>query len=154
MLYLPLVVEWPVRIAWPAAFRVTLATMLPFTTKATVPVGVLVPDGWLTVTVNVTFCPTLIGLEEATRVVVVGAGAVDALTFSVRVCVLPSKFVSPLYTAVMVWVPVVEKLVDRVALPPASTVAVPITAFPSLKVTVPVGVPAPGATGATTAVKV
>jgi hypothetical protein len=54
----------------------------------------------------------------------------------------------------MVWPPVAEKLVVKVAVPPASTVAVPRTRLPSMKVTVPVGVPVPGVTAATVAVKV
>ena len=40
------------------------------------------------------------------------------------------------------------------ALPVASSVAVPIVVSPSLNVTVPVGTPVPGATGATVAVSV
>ena len=42
----------------------------------------------------------------------------------------------------------------KVARPPASSVPVPRTVAPSLKVTVPVGVPAPGLTAATVAVNV
>src|SRR5262245_39031226 len=54
----------------------------------------------------------------------------------------------------MVWPPATAKLVVSVALPPVPTATVPRITFPSLKVTVPVGVPRPGATAATVAVKV
>ena len=56
--------------------------------------------------------------------------------------------------AVMAWPPVAAKLVVNVAVPPVPTATVPRTALPSLKVMVPVGVPPPGATAATLAVKV
>ena len=54
----------------------------------------------------------------------------------------------------MAWPPAAAKLVVNVALPPAPTATVPRITLPSLNVTVPVGVPAPGATAATVAVKV
>src|SRR5262245_6267257 len=54
----------------------------------------------------------------------------------------------------MAWPPATAKLVVNVALPPVPTATVPRITFPSLKVTVPVGVPAPGATAATLAEKV
>src|ERR1700719_3042330 len=41
----------------------------------------------------------------------------------------------------MVWLPVVEKRVEKVAVPFAPTVAVPRITLPSLKVTAAVGVP-------------
>ncbi|GAO05929.1 hypothetical protein TPA0598_01_02990 [Streptomyces lydicamycinicus] len=52
-----------------------------------------------------------------------------------------------------VWVPTLNAFVETLAVPPDS---VPVRVGPPLmtKVTVPVGVPAPGATGATIAVKV
>src|SRR5262245_5338293 len=54
----------------------------------------------------------------------------------------------------MTWPPGVAKLAMKVALLPAPTGALPSTVAPSRKVTVPVGVPAPGATAASVAVKV
>src|SRR5439155_1086528 len=54
----------------------------------------------------------------------------------------------------MAWPPAAAKLLVNVALPPVPTATVPRTTLPSLKVTVPVGVPPPGATVATVAVKV
>src|SRR5258708_38176906 len=53
----------------------------------------------------------------------------------------------------MAWLPAAAKLVVNVAVPPVPTATVPRTAFPSLNVTVPVGVPTPGAKTATGAVK-
>src|SRR5437763_1217285 len=54
----------------------------------------------------------------------------------------------------MAWPPAAAKLVVNVAVPPGPTATVPRITLPSLKVTVPVGVVAPGATAATVAVKV
>src|SRR5262245_39976608 len=54
----------------------------------------------------------------------------------------------------MAWPPAAAKLVVNVATPPGPTATVPRITSPSVKVTVPVGVPAPGATAATVAVKV
>src|SRR5437867_2951274 len=51
------------------------------------------------------------------------------------------------------WLPTVRAVVANVAVPLVS-VAVPSVLLPSRKVRVPVGVPAPGATAATVAVKV
>jgi len=54
--------------------------------------------------------------------------------------VLPAKFVSPPYTAVMLCAPTDRDAVLKVATPEASA-PVPNCVAPSLKVTVPVGVP-------------
>src|SRR5262245_16259718 len=54
----------------------------------------------------------------------------------------------------MTWPLAAAKLVVNLAVPSAPTGAVPRTTLPSLKVTMPVGAPAPGATAATVAVKV
>src|SRR5258707_11903038 len=54
----------------------------------------------------------------------------------------------------MAWRPATEKRVVNVAVPLAPTATVPRITLPSLNVTVPVGVVAPGATAATVAVKV
>ena len=69
--------------------------------------------------------------------------------------VLPAKLPSVLYTAVMLCgLPATDSaVVLKVATPPLR-VPVPNVAAPSLNVTVPVGVPAPGATAATVAVNV
>ena len=60
-----------------------------------------------------------------------------------RVPVLPEKLESPLYTAVMVWLPAVRDVVAKVAVavPPLPlSVPEPIVTPPSLKSTVPDGV--------------
>src|SRR5690349_4101253 len=68
--------------------------------------------------------------------------------------VLVVKLVSPAYVAVTGWVPTAKELVELDdALPPDSVTGLP-KAEPSTKNwTCPVGVPAPGATGPTVAVK-
>jgi hypothetical protein len=69
------------------------------------------------------------------------------------VLVLVAKLPSPLYTAVIEWLAAASELVVNVAVPP-DRVLVPSVVLPSLNVTVPVGLPAPGAETATVAVKV
>jgi hypothetical protein len=66
--------------------------------------------------------------------------------------VLAEKFVAPPYTAVSEWTPNDNPAVVKVPLP-LESVAVPRVVFPSLKVTVPAGIPVPGATTVTVAVK-
>ena len=63
------------------------------------------------------------------------------------------KLPSPLYTAVIEWVPGVRLLIGRLVWP-ALRATVPKVVVPSLKVTVPVGVPDPGALAVTVAVNV
>ncbi len=67
---------------------------------------------------------------------------------------LPLKFVSPLYLAVIEWDPTVNALVANVAWPVASRLPLPRVLVPSRNVTVPVGVPVPGGFTVTVAVKV
>jgi hypothetical protein len=119
--------------------------------NVTVPVGVPAPgDTTATVAVNVTDCPNTDGLADEVRVVVVFA----LLTVWVRTAlVLPEKLESPLYLAVIEWDPTASVDVANVATPPDS-VPVPRVVVPSRKVTVPVGVPVAGGTGATVAVNV
>src|SRR3954453_11085453 len=61
---------------------------------------------------------------------------------------------SPTYATVIGWFPTARPDVENVALPAASSAAVPTTVTPSRKSTETVGVPAPGATAATVAVNV
>src|SRR5205814_1858251 len=69
--------------------------------------------------------------------------------------VLVRKLPSPLYTAVIVWLPTESVVVaPLVALPPVKLTAAPKLTSSILNWTVPVGVPAPGATAPTVAVKV
>src|SRR3954467_6579582 len=60
----------------------------------------------------------------------------------------------PPYVTVIGWLPLLSVEVVNVACPAALRVAVPSVLFLSLKVTVPVGSPKPGALAATVAVKV
>jgi hypothetical protein len=90
------------------------------------------------------------GLLDANVVVVL---------FWLTVCVsaedvLELKLPSPLYAPVMLWFATESAEVVYVALPDASTLTVLRVVAPSLKVTVPVGVPAPGLVTVTVAVKV
>lgn len=81
------------------------------------------------------------------------AGAV--LIVSVRTDeVLALKLESPLYWAVIECEPAVSDAVEKLACPKASSVSVSITVAPSLKATVPDGVPSPAGLFVTTAVNV
>src|SRR6516225_9943422 len=71
MVYRPATEKEPRMRAWPLASTVTRATTVLPTKNVTVPVGVPVPDGSRTVAVNVTACPTLTGLADASSDVVV-----------------------------------------------------------------------------------
>src|SRR6266516_4415702 len=119
--------------------------------KFTVPAGLPAPGGTtVTVAVNVTLDPATDGFEEEVTVVVVLA----LLTVWVSTAlVLVLKFASPPYDAVIEGDPTANVEVVNVAVPP-DRVPVPSVVAPSRKVTVPLGLPAPGATGATVAVKV
>jgi hypothetical protein len=64
---------------------------------------------------------------------------------------LATKFVSPLYLAVIVCLPTESFVVKRMAWPPF-TFKLDMEKAPSKKVTVPVGIPLPGATGRMVAV--
>ena len=140
-------------VATPAPSRVplsvTVVTPLVMTNE-TVPVGTPPPGNTgPTKAVKLTVCPTTEGSGNEVTVVVVEAW----LTVWVSVPLEPVKFASPLYVAVTVCVPAESTLVLTLAVPPES---VPVSVGPPLmtNVTVPVGVPAPGETGATVAVKV
>ena len=120
--------------------------------KMMVPVGVPEPGGTAeTVAVKVTNWPYTEGLELESSVVVVFA------LFTVwrsGLKGLKLKLSSPPYSAVMVWMPTVRLSVLMVACPEPSRVLIPSIVAPSMKVTFPVGVPAPGGTAETVAVKV
>ncbi len=138
------------KVAWPPLSGLVANAVEP-SLKVTVPVGVPLPEPEaLTVAVKVTTCPYTDGLAEEARAVVLP----DLLTVWLRVEeVLPLKLSSPLYTAVIECDATLSPLVTKVACPPLR-VPVPMTAPLSLKVTVPLGVPLPGATAFTVAVKV
>src|SRR5215470_1449871 len=83
MVWVPTVSEEVVKAAVPPD-RGTVASTVAPSVKVTVPVGV--PALLVTVAVNVTACPTLLGLSEDTSVVAV---AFPPLTVSVAVATLP-----------------------------------------------------------------
>ena len=68
--------------------------------------------------------------------------------------VLVLKLESPLYWAVIECEPAVSDVVEKLACPEASSVSVSITVAPSIKATVPVGVPRSAGLLVTTAVRV
>jgi hypothetical protein len=117
--------------------------------KVTVPVGT--PAAGLTgaiVALNVTLWPNTAGLALEVSDVVVEAWLtvwVSALE------VLPVKSVVVAYTAVIEWLPTLSALLVNVATPLAFSAPVPSVVDPSLNVTVPVGTPTLGLTGATVA---
>src|ERR1051325_5639426 len=119
--------------------------------KVTVPLGVPLPGATApTLAVKTTAWPNTVGLVELVNVVVL----LSALTTWLRADeVLVLKFPSALYTAVIEWVETERAEVTKVTTPPLS-VLVASEAAPSLKVTVPLGVPTPGKTALTVAVKV
>jgi hypothetical protein len=109
--------------------------------KVTVPVA----DEGATVAVKVTDWPNVEGLSDEASDVVVAAWPTVWVNNAEA---LPLKLVSPLYTAVMLWLPTARVAVLKWPIPDLS-VAVPKVAAPSMKVTVPVA-----DEGATVAVKV
>src|SRR5437667_6080059 len=114
----------------------------------TVPVRVPAPGATgVTVAVKVTDWPNTEGLAEALTVVVVLA----LLTVCVRFGeVLVRKLPSPLYTAVIVWLPTERVAVTPlVALLPDRVTAAPKLTPSILNWTVPLEAPAPGATALT-----
>jgi hypothetical protein len=116
--------------AWPL-LRATVASRVEPSRNCTVPVAV--EDD--TVAVNVTGRPLLDGLGSDVNVVVVPA--------LLTVCesaedVLPVWLPSPLYCAVMAWVPTARLEVEKAATPLALSADVPSAEAPSMNVTVPV----------------
>jgi len=128
------------KVACPAASARVPRTFAP-SMKVTLPIGV--PWVEVTVAVNVTVSPKTVGVLEVVTVAFVLAG--------VTVCVMTDDvlvawFGSPLYTAVIECEPPLSINVVMVAFPFPSSDCVPIELAPSLKVTLPVGVPALEAT--------
>src|SRR5205809_727354 len=136
---------------WLRVRLLQLVMAVPPSRKVTLPAGVPAP-GLLAVTVavKVTDCLNTDGLAEELADVVVPY-------FTVCVSlgdVLTLKFASPPYDALIEWEPTASVLVTNVAWPEPFRVPVPRVLVPSLTVTVPVGVPAPGALAVTGAVQV
>src|SRR5439155_405316 len=139
--------------AWPVLRErlLQLVMAVPPSMKVTLPAGVPAP-GLLAVTVavKVTDCLNTDGLaEELTDVVV------PYFTVCVSLGdVLALKFARPPHDALLGCAPSASVLVRNGAWPEAFRLPVPRVLGPSLKVTVPVGVPAPLVLAFTVAVKV
>src|SRR5438132_316808 len=104
-------------------------------------------------------CPCGDGFSDdvSVEVVLTGLTAVPVvLMFCVRLPdVLVVKLPSPLYEAAILCAPATRQGVVKVATPvPELTMPMPISLLPSVKVTVPVGLPLAGDTGRTVAVNV
>ncbi len=123
--------------------------------NSTVPVGTpLAGDTGAMVAVNVTAYPsTIVPFDGDVIVVVVEPCATVCVSVGE---VEPSKSASPLYTALIAYVPASGNVRLHEATPPAiGCAAHPLTTVaPSRNVTVPVGVPLAGATAVTVAVYV
>src|SRR5206468_2418571 len=112
----------------------------------------------LTVTVHVTGYAVLIvdGLASAAPfvIVVVVSALFTTCGCELRVPEFGLKLPSPGYVVVIVCGPTASELVESVATPDALSTPVPMVDAPSLNVTVPVGMPAPGEDAVTVAVNV
>jgi hypothetical protein len=134
-------------VATAEAFNALDPSVVAPSLNVTVPVAV--PGAVeVTVAVKVTDCPKSDGLADDTIAVAVAG----KLTACVTVFdVLAAKLASPAYAAAIEWLPDVSVAVVNVATP-ATRALVPSVVAPSLKVMLPVGVPAAGEV--TVAVKV
>jgi hypothetical protein len=121
--------------------------------KETAPVGTPPPGATgATVAENVTLCPVVTVAADVVRLVVVEA----ALTTWVTAAEVEDPWLAePAYVAVMPRVPAEPWATTQVAAPELRVWVPPVHArvvAPSLKVTLPAGVPPPGATADTVAV--
>jgi hypothetical protein len=130
--------------------KVTVPVGVPEPEEVTVAVGVPEPEE-LTVAVNVTVWPTFAGFGEPETEVDVVPPVLPLTVCESTAEVLPLKFESPPYTTVIECGPTDNDEVARLARPLVSE-PFPSVFAPSLKVTVPVGVPE--LFGVTVAVKV
>lgn len=117
--------------------RVTVPNVVEPEVKITVPVGVVV--GEVTVAVSVTDCPNVDGLREDVTVVDVTATLITWL----KGAELVADCVSPLYVAVIESVPAGRLLRVSVATPPELSATVASVVVPFLNTTFPVGVIGP-----------
>ena len=138
-------------LAKPEASSVAVPSRVESRKKSTFPSATPAPGATVeTVAVKVTLFPKSDGLRLLATTVVVLA----LLTIWDRLLlVLVVKLVSPAYTAMMPFVPAVMELVVKVA-SLAERVPLPNKVAPLKKFTVPAGVPTPGDTTLTVAVKV
>src|SRR5258707_5407878 len=116
---------------------------LPSSWNCTVPVRVPAPGNTaFTVAVKVTDWPETDGFTDEATVVVLLAWLTVCVNAD-AVLSLPIKLLLPPYTAVIVCAATESAAVVKVAVPALSAL-LPSVLVPSEKVTVPVGVPAPG----------
>src|ERR1700683_1825264 len=140
------------KLATPEPFSVAVPSTVVPSSKVTVPVGVPEPGALaVTVVVNVTDWPKSDGFVDELTLVLVPSSPSVWLTAD---DVLPVKSLSPPYTTVIECVPTEREEMLKLATPEPFSVAVPSTVVPSSKVTVPVGVPEPGALAVTVVVNV
>lgn len=132
-------------LATPELSRPELPSVWVPSMKVTDPVGTLLPAAAaVTVAVKVTLWPNAMGFAEATT-----ATVVPPTSSMLGTEVLARKLaLSPLYSAVIEWLPTVNEEVEMLAAP-ALNGAVPSGVVPSRKVTEPIGTPAPGETAET-----
>src|SRR4051812_1793992 len=137
------------RVATPATSGPLPMVVAP-SLNVTDPVGVPAPGAVAeTVAVKMTCCPKTLGFaEEASAIPVKALLTVCATAEEVE----PTKSELPPYTALIVWEPTVSDAIEKFAPPPHDALPILVVA-PSLNVTDPVGVPAPGAVAETVAVK-
>src|SRR5438034_8550146 len=116
MVCVPTVKDEVVKVATPPAFKATGAPrFVPLSLNCAVPIGVPAPE--VTVAVKVTLWPKLDGFNEASSAVAVLAFATTCPPETLPM--LFRKFASPLYSAVIVWVPAFKVEVVNVAAQPA-----------------------------------
>src|SRR5260370_11887195 len=131
-----------VKLAVPAVSGMVPNAVAP-SRKVTIPLGIPAPGATAVIAaLKVTACPKTVGLAEEVSEVVVVAG----FTVCVRALEeLGAKLPLPAYLTVIEWLPAASDAVVKLTAPAVSC-TVPRAVGPSLKVTFPVGVPAPGAT--------
>ncbi|MGA7633202.1 MAG: hypothetical protein WCB11_20775 [Terriglobales bacterium] len=147
-----------VRVAVPVPFSTVIVpneqVAAGFTTGETLQLSVrldgFIPPTGLMVIVDFADAPGAIEDGDSVEDVRLKLGAVTIRLKTVEV--LPLKFPSPPYAAVMLWGPAASVEIENVAIPLPFTGDVPSCVVPSRKLTVPVGVPA--IPGVTVAVKV
>jgi hypothetical protein len=126
-------------VATPEEFRVAVPSKVEPFMKLTVPVGTVVP---LTDAVRLSACPAVTGFGVAMSIVLVAVVPEFTVTGTAAE-VLPRKLPWLAYTAVRLYEPPAKDVVESVATPEEFSVAVPSTAEPFMKLTVPVGTVVP-----------
>jgi len=129
-------------VAEPDAFSVPVPRLVAPSRNDTVPVGVFVPLAGVTLAIKETLAPDA-AVDGPVSTVVVPRSAAALMVIEIAGDVLPEKFASPGYCAVMECTPVVRAVVENVATPEEFSVPVPSAVAPSRNVTMPVGFAVP-----------